>query len=578
MKQKKKKKKIKTRGLNIQAKIMIPAVIVVVLLAALMGVNSYLRLKDSLSSMGVEMAKMSTDMAMASIDASLIPDIKEGSEYSEAYYDINRILRQQKDACGIANLYTLYTDGSTIYYGVDTDTENPNAPGTVFGDYGKLAQAFEGKEILSNEIVSDEKGDYITVYAPIKTPAGEVVGVLASDYNATNIKLQMSMTVSRVIFMGAVGLALAIILLNFTIRKITGGLTKVNDKLYELVHKEGDLTQKLEVGTGDELELIANNVNDLLEYIRKIMIGISHNSESLMTASKKMEDSIRVADSGIVDVSSTMEEMSAAMQQTTSSLGEISHMINDINESVGEMANRAKDGRDYSSKMADRALSAKAKAQDEEADAHRRTAEISEVLRDRIEKSKAVEQISSLTATIIEITDETNLLALNASIEAARAGEAGKGFAVVADEIGKLAANSAQVAEQIRGVSASVINTVNELALEAEKMIEFAENTAVDGYTGLVGMSEDYNQDASSMNDIMVEFANTSKILHDTMEEIKESIGAVNVAVEESAKGIANISATSSELTNSVGDIQREASGNSTVAQELSEQVGKFKL
>ena len=577
MKQKK-KKKIKTRGLNIQAKIMIPAVIVVVLLAALMGVNSYLRLKDSLSSMGVEMAKMSTDMAMASIDASLIPDIKEGSEYTEAYYDINRILRKQKDACGIANLYTLYTDGSTIYYGVDTDTENPNAPGTVFGDYGKLAQAFEGKEILNNEIVSDEKGDYITVYAPIKTPAEEVVGVLASDYNATNIKLQMSKTISRVIFMGAVGLALAIILLNFTIRKITGGLTKVNDKLYELVHKEGDLTQKLEVATGDELELIANNVNDLLEYIRKIMIGISHNSESLMTASKKMEDSIRVADSGIVDVSSTMEEMSAAMQQTTSSLGEISHMINDINESVGEMANRAKDGRDYSSKMADRALSAKAKAQDEEADAHRRTAEISEVLRDRIEKSKAVEQISSLTATIIEITDETNLLALNASIEAARAGEAGKGFAVVADEIGKLAANSAQVAEQIRGVSASVINTVNELALEAEKMIEFAENTAVDGYTGLVGMSEDYNQDASSMNDIMVEFANTSKILHDTMEEIKESIGAVNVAVEESAKGIANISATSSELTNSVGDIQSEASGNSTVAQELSEQVGKFKL
>ena len=577
MKQKK-KKKIKTRGLDIQAKIMIPAVIVVVLLAALMGVNSYLRLKDSLSSMGVEMAKMSTDMAMASIDASLIPDIKEGAEYTEAYYDINMILRQQKDACGIANLYTLYTDGSTIYYGVDTDTENPNAPGTVFGDYGKLAQAFEGKEILNNEIVSDEKGDYITVYAPIKTPAEEVVGVLASDYNATNIKLQMSKTISRVIFMGAVGLALAIILLNFTIRKITGGLTKVNDKLYELVHKEGDLTQKLEVATGDELELIANNVNDLLEYIRKIMIGISHNSESLMTASKKMEDSIRVADSGIVDVSSTMEEMSAAMQETTSSLGEISRMINDINESVGEMANRARDGRDYSSEMADRALSAKAKAQDEEADAHRRTAEISEVLRDRIEKSKAVEQISSLTATIIEITDETNLLALNARIEAARAGEAGKGFAVVADEIGKLAANSAQVAEQIRGVSASVINTVNELALEAEKMIEFAENTAVDGYTGLVGMSEDYNQDASSMNDIMVEFANTSKILHDTMEEIKESIGAVNVAVEESAKGIANISATSSELTNSVGDIQSEASGNSTVAQELSEQVGKFKL
>lgn len=78
--------------------------------------------------------------------------------------------------------------------------------------------------------------------------------------------------------------------------------------------------------------------------------------------------------------------------------------------------------------------------------ANAQTEELSSSLRDKIEKSKAVEQISVLTANIIEITDQTNLLALNASIEAARAGEAGRGFAVVADEIGKLAGNSAEAA------------------------------------------------------------------------------------------------------------------------------------
>lgn len=76
-------------------------------------------------------------------------------------------------------------------------------------------------------------------------------------------------------------------------------------------------------------------------------------------------------------------------------------------------------------------------------------------LNEKIEQSQAVQEIAQLTANIIEITDQTNLLALNASIEAARAGEAGKGFAVVADEIGKLAANSAEAAEQIQKVSAA---------------------------------------------------------------------------------------------------------------------------
>lgn len=78
-------------------------------------------------------------------------------------------------------------------------------------------------------------------------------------------------------------------------------------------------------------------------------------------------------------------------------------------------------------------------------------------LEEKIEQSQAVQEIAQLTANIIEITDQTNLLALNASIEAARAGEAGKGFAVVADEIGKLAANSAEAAEQIQKVSAAVV-------------------------------------------------------------------------------------------------------------------------
>ena len=152
-----------------------------------------------------------------------------------------------------------------------------------------------------------------------------------------------------------------------------------------------------------------------------------------------------------------------------------------------------------------------------------------------------------------------NLLALNASIEAARAGEAGKGFAVVAGEIGQLANDSAQAAEAIRQVSASVIEAVNALSDTAEEMIRFANTTAINGYNGLVEISHRYNDDADQTNEIMKEFAANSEDLYKRMDEIKTSMEAVNIAVEESAQGTADISEVAVKLSSTVGNLEKEA-------------------
>ena len=119
---------------------------------------------------------------------------------------------------------------------------------------------------------------------------------------------------------------------------------------------------------------------------------------------------------------------------------------------------------------------------------------------EKIEKSKAVEEISVLTDNIIGITEQTNLLSLNASIEAARAGEAGRGFAVVADEIGKLAANSAETAGKIQKVSVKVIEAVNELTQKAETMLHFMDETAMEGYEKLLETSQNYRNDIADLN------------------------------------------------------------------------------
>ena len=572
------KGKIRTRRLTIRAKILIPSIIIVVLVCGLMGYNSYTRFEKSMVRMGVEEADMAATIVADSLDANLVYKVTVGSEGTQVYQNLQGDLRKKQKACGIAFLYTLYTDGKKVYYGVDSD-EDAAKVGDEFADsYAELEPVFGGKEYIQDYIDHTEDGDLITVYKPIEDNAGKVVAILGCDYDASSIAAELQKAVVQTLQIGGICLILAILILTIIVSRITKGLMQVNAKIYDLVHNEGDLTQKLDVRSGDELELIAGNVNELLAYIRKIMIGISSGSMRLMSSSRKMVDHLSSADESITDVSATMQEMSAAMEETTSSLNQITEAIDEIYSSVERIAGNADAGKVSSQEMESRASGANDAAAEGEKKANIETEKMADSLNEKIAKSKSVEQIEILTSNIIEITEQTNLLALNASIEAARAGKAGRGFAVVADEIGKLAGNSADAAAKIRQVSAEVIQAVDELAEGSQQMIEFVRNSTEEGFGGLVATSENYATDANAMRAMMEQFAQTAEELRSTMDGIRESISAVNIAVEESAKGIAGVSESSVQLTGNVNDIQSEASDNNGIAEDLAKEVGKFKL
>lgn len=572
------KGKIRTRRLTIRAKILIPSIIIVVLVCGLMGYNSYMRFEKSMVRMGVEEADMAATIVVDSLGANLVSEVTVGSEGTQVYQNLQGDLRKKQKACGIAFLYTLYTDGKKVYYGVDSD-EDAAKVGDEFADsYAELEPVFGGKEYIQDYIDHTEDGDLITVYKPIEDNAGKVVAILGCDYDASSIAAELQKAVVQTLQIGGICLILAILILTIIVSRITKGLMQVNAKIYDLVHNEGDLTQKLDVRSGDELELIAGNVNELLAYIRKIMIGISSGSMRLMSSSRKMVDHLSSADESITDVSATMQEMSAAMEETTSSLNQITEAIDEIYSSVERIAGNADAGKVSSQEMESRASGANDAAAEGQKKANIETEKMAASLNEKIAKSKSVEQIEILTSNIIEITEQTNLLALNASIEAARAGEAGRGFAVVADEIGKLAGNSADAAAKIRQVSAEVIQAVDELAEGSQQMIEFVCNSTEEGFGGLVATSENYATDANAMRAMMEQFAQTAEELRSTMDGIRESISAVNIAVEESAKGIVGVSESSVQLTGNVNDIQSEASDNNGIAEDLATEVGKFKL
>lgn len=572
--------KQKTRKLSIKLQILIPVSAVIILLCLVLGMSSYEHIHEGLVGMGVEEAEMASTIALKVIDGDLVEGIAPGDENSENYQTLLATMRDIQESCGIAFLYTLYTDGKMVFYGVDTDdTAGQRMIGDVFEvSYEELSDVFGGASYIQDYIDSTEDGDLVSVYKPIANSSGEIVGVLGCDYDASSVLVRQNTILKQVVGIAVICLVIALIILSLVVGKIMRSLNRVDKKIYDLIHSEGDLTQKLDIHTGDEMELIANNVNTLLEFIRKIMLNIAGNSTELGASSQKVVHSLTDAELSISDVSATMQEMSAAMEETNASLNQVKDAIDQMYEEIGSISSNANKGKESSNLTMTKAGQIYESAQKERERAKVLARDMAASVNEKIEKSRAVEEIRTLTENILTITEQTNLLSLNASIEAARAGEAGRGFAVVAGEIGKLASDSAEAASRIQAVSDEVVMTVNELSEKAGEMLRFLDETAMNGYEKLLETSDNYHSDVGAMNTMMQEFATESEQIRNQMDHIKDAMTAINSAVEESVKGVVNVTEMAVDLTNNVGDIEKEANSNMNIVGELNTEVGKFKL
>lgn len=438
-----------------------------------------------------------------------------------------------------------------------------------------LAGDMEGAVTASNTIyeVSIEVDKYSSAYEDCLS---ENVDKITNTMHK-QIKICFGMTIAlMVIFIFAAVLSTVYLLIsvvrptknaNYNLKKITEDINSSN----------GDLTQRIKVTTKDEVGQLVNGINTFIGELQDIMKKIQTESLSLAASTDSMTESLTDSNENANSVSASMEELAATMEEVAATVDQITTNSQNVLNSVKQMRKNADGGAELAQDIKRRADDINNKTTTNRESTTKMVEEKQKVLKDSIHNSKNVEQIAELVEQILNITNQTNLLALNASIEAARAGEAGRGFAVVAEQISVLAEDSRAAANHIQSISLAVMDAVNTLAQNADDMLTYVSTDILNDFNEFVDIAVQYSKDAESIDGLMNNFNRNAQELEDTMSEISEGIDGINIAVDESARGVTDAAQNTSTLVDALAIIKTEADNNKHTADSLSAEVKKFK-
>ncbi|WBA18316.1 methyl-accepting chemotaxis protein [Salinivibrio kushneri] len=460
--------------------------------------------------------------------------------FSRSLKDMTRFLNQFKiEQSGF--VFLVNADG-LVQLHRDTNLMGEQTLSDIYGGQARsLLQ--KGDFNLLDTRINDEEVLLASSYVPsmdwfviADVPAEEVYAPLNETRNQI---LMVSVVVGLIFIVVAVWLAAT----------ITKPIQYVANVFREIGEGEGDLRQRVDINSQDEIGQLASGFNSFVEKIHRLVSDVARTGGELRSAAEQVSS----------QAGATQSQSEYQRDRTV----QVVTAINEMGATVNEIAGNAASAASAANQASDDAASGQGvvtQARDTIARLADDMENMSKVISALAENT---DSIGGILDVIRGISEQTNLLALNAAIEAARAGEQGRGFAVVADEVRSLASRTSDSTDEIQ----TMIDRLQQEARNAVDAMEQSRTMTAEG----VNASDEASQSLNAINEQIVQISDMNTQVATATEEQSTVVNDINQNIEEinhSSQQTADTANTMAEASESLRDLSKR----------LDTLVGSFKL
>lgn len=479
--------------------------------------------------------------------------------------------------------YTLFSgSGLVVANGVNKDAVMKNVFEEMKLSKDQIAHIFD-KDMYAIEKVSPVTGkDSIYIYSPIVFDGTDdqwaFLSVTDYDLFVGSAKQMIYYSIGIAVFFI---ILIVSVLLFFVKRRLTEPMEVVSQIIENFAaydfREEKNKTVRRYMDRSDEIGGIANDLKKMGENLRNMLRKIHSSSQSVAATSEELtattqntaESATRVADT-IREIAGGAEQQSTDTQNASGNVEEIMQLV-EKNDAVVHALSRAVAVIDERKREGAGSLSRMEEKSAEVDDAMRRVVDVV------VATNQNAERIEKASQMIQAISEQTNLLSLNAAIEAARAGESGRGFSVVADEIRKLA-------EESKGFSEEIKEVIEELMVKSQAAVDTMKISSAiteENAKELKNTSEQFSQIAEAVDEahqVMDDLQKTYAVIRQKNESVAGMVQNLSAIAEENAAATGDADAQVDAQTKSLQDIAEASEDLANIATELQATVEQFKI